>query len=111
MPISPLLIALPTVVVTFWLARITNLAVSPSVAGVGFGTSTLNVAVPVLSVAGSVAVIVIGPPKASAVASPLKPAALLIVATVETSGVLVQVTDEVNTLVVASEYVPVATNC
>jgi hypothetical protein len=101
--------ALPAVVVIVWLARITNLPASPRVAAVGLSASTLNDAVPVLSVAGSVAVIVIGPPKASAVASPLKPAALLIVATAAFEDV--QVTEVVNTLVVASEYVPVAIYC
>jgi hypothetical protein len=64
-----------------------------------------------MSVTGSVAVIGMGPPMVNAVASPLKPAALSMVATVETAGVVVQVTDVVKIAVVRSEYVPVATNC
>ena len=86
----------------------------PAVAGVtamddSVAPVTVSVAVPVLRVAGSVAVIVIGPPAAFGVASPLNPAALLIVATTVFDDV--QVTDDVNTLVVASEYVPVAIYC
>lgn len=72
---------------------------------------TVNAAMPVLFAIGSAAVIVIGPPTANAVASPAKPAALSMVATGETSGVVVQVTDDVKSRVVRSEYVPVATNC
>ena len=72
---------------------------------------TLSVAVPAIPVAGSVALIVIGPPIAFEVATPLKPAALLMVATGETSGVVVQVTDDVKIFVEASEYIPVAINC
>ena len=85
----------------------------PNVAAVlRFGAMvTVNCAVPAVSVTGSVAVIVMGPPALNAVANPLKPAALSIVATVETSGVVVQVTSAVIILVVASVYVPVATYC
>ncbi len=69
---------------------------------------TLSVAVPALAVAGSVAVIVMGPPTAIEVASPLEPAALLMVATATFEDV--QVTDEVSSCVVKSEYTPVAIN-
>lgn len=72
---------------------------------------TVNVVVPVFAVTGSVAVIVTGPPAVNAVASPAKPAALSMAATGETSGVVAQVTDEVKSRVVRSEYVPVAVNC
>jgi len=68
---------------------------------------TVNVAVPAFPVAGSAAVIVTGPPMAFEVAIPLKPAELSIVAT-EASEEL-QITDEVRSCVVRSEYVPVAT--
>src|SRR3989339_579592 len=71
---------------------------------------TVSVVFPVFPVTGSVAVIVVVP-TVKAVASPLKPAALLMLATGETSGVVVQVTDVVRSAVVASEYVPVAINC
>ena len=64
---------------------------------------TVRVAVPAFPVVGSVAVIVMGPPTVNAVASPLKPGALLMVATAETSGVVVQVTNDVRSFVVASE--------
>jgi hypothetical protein len=62
-----------------------------------------------MSVAGSVAVMVMGPPTVNAVASPLNPAALSMVATATFDDV--QVTDDVKIFVVASLYVPVATNC
>ena len=70
---------------------------------------TVSFAVPVLPVTGSVAVIVIGPPVVLEVATPLNPAALLIVATEISEEV--QVTDDVRSFVVRSEYVPVATYC
>jgi len=60
---------------------------------------------------GSVAVIVMGPPTVNAVATPLEPGALLMVAIAETSGVVFQVMDDVRSCVVASVYVPVAINC
>ena len=72
---------------------------------------TVNDAVPVISVAGSVAVIVIGPPTANPVANPLKPITLLMLAIVETSGVVVQVTDVVRICVGPAVNVPVAINC
>jgi hypothetical protein len=72
-----------------------------SVAGV-----TVNVVLPEIS--PDVAVIVVIPAN-SEVASPLKPAALLIAATAGAEDV--QVTDDVKILVVASEYRPVAINC
>ena len=70
---------------------------------------TVRVAVPAMSVLGSVAVIVMGPPMVNAVASPLKPAALLMVATAGTEEV--QVTDDVRSCVGPAVYVPVAINC
>ena len=70
---------------------------------------TVSVVLPEIS--PDVAVIVMGPPAAFDVASPLKPIALLMVATGETSGVVVQVTDDVRSCVVKSEYIPVAINC
>jgi hypothetical protein len=70
---------------------------------------TVNAAVPAMSVAGSVAVIVMGPPTVKAVASPLKPAALLMVATAVFEDV--QVTDDVRSCVGPTVYVPVAINC
>ena len=69
---------------------------------------TVNVVESVSVVTGSVAVIVIMPP-ANEVASPLKPAALSMVATAASEEL--QVTEEVRSCVVASEYVPVAINC
>jgi len=62
---------------------------------------TVNCAVPALPVAGSVAVIVIGPPVVLDVARPLSPAALLMVATTVLEDD--QVTDEVRSCVVWSE--------
>ncbi len=70
---------------------------------------TVSVAVPVFPVAGSMAVIVMGPPVANEVATPLDPGALLMNATAAFEDV--QVTDVVKILVVRSEYVPVAINC
>jgi hypothetical protein len=70
---------------------------------------TLSVAVPAMSVAGSVAVIVIGPPAAFEVASPSEPTALLMVATTVFDEL--QITVDVRFCVVRSEYVPVAINC
>ena len=70
---------------------------------------TVNVVLPEIS--PDVAVIVVGPkaPVINEVASPLKPAALLMVAIAATEDV--QVTDEVRSCVVAFVYVPVAINC
>ncbi len=62
---------------------------------------TVSATVPALPVAGSVAVIVIGPPTATAVASPFKPAALLMVATAVFEEV--QVTDDVRSCLVLFE--------
>ncbi len=62
---------------------------------------TVNVAVPVSPVDGSVAVIVIGPPGVTPVASPLEPAALLMVAIPVFEEV--QVTDDVTSTFVLSE--------
>ena len=62
---------------------------------------TVSVAVPAFPVAGSVAVIVMGPPMANAVASPFKPAALLMVATAVFAEV--HVTDAVRSFFVLSE--------
>ena len=62
---------------------------------------TVNVAVPVISVAGSVAVIVMGPPTVTPVASPFEPAVLLMVAIPVFEEV--QVTDDVRSIVVLSE--------
>ena len=69
---------------------------------------TVSFAFPNLRVVGSVALIVVMP-TAFAVASPLEPAALLMVAEAMCEGV--QVTDDVRSCVVASVYVPVAINC
>src|SRR3990170_6013643 len=69
---------------------------------------TVSVAVPAFPETKSVAVIVMGPPAAFEVASPLEPAALLIVATAASEEL--QVTDEVRSCVVKSEYIPVAIN-
>jgi hypothetical protein len=77
----------------------------------GVPAITVNDAVPVISVDGSVAVIVIGPPTANPVANPLKPVTLLMLAIVETSGVVVQVTDVVRICVGPAVNVPVAINC
>lgn len=54
---------------------------------------TVSAAVPVFPVAGSVALIVMGPPTDNAVANPLEPAALLMVATTKAEDV--QLTDAV----------------
>ena len=62
---------------------------------------TVSVVVPVFPVAGSVAVIVIGPPLTFEVASPLEPAVLLMVATVSSEDI--QVTKDVRFIVVLSE--------
>ena len=62
---------------------------------------TVSVAVPVSPVDGSVAVIVMGPPGVTPVASPFKPDALLMVATPVFEEV--QVTDDVRSTVVLSE--------
>ena len=70
---------------------------------------TVSFAVPAFPVPGSVAVIVTGPPMANAVASPLEPDALLMVATAAFEEV--QVTDDVRSLFVLSAYMPVAMNC
>jgi len=77
----------------------------------GYGTTTavtVRVVVPVTSVIGSMAIIVVVPAE-TAVASPLKPAALLIVAT--DPFVVLHVTDDVRSCVGPIENVPVATNC
>jgi hypothetical protein len=70
---------------------------------------TVSFAVSAFPETGSVAVIVTGPPTFKAVANPLKPAALLMVATDKSDDV--HVTDDVRSCVVKSEYVPVAINC
>ena len=76
-----------------------------------FGLVTFSVAFPggTSGLAGSVAVIVMGPPAATEVANPLEPAALLMVATAAFEDV--HVMDDVRSCVVKSEYVPVAINC
>ena len=70
---------------------------------------TVSFAVPAFLVAGSTAVIVTGPPASDENANPLKPSALLTVATDKSDEV--HVTDNVISRVVKSEYVPVAVNC
>lgn len=69
---------------------------------------TLSVAVPDIAVADAVAVIVIGPPVASAVTTPVEPALLLTVATAMFEDD--QVTEDVRSCFVRSENVPVAIN-
>ena len=69
---------------------------------------TVSVAVPTCPVAGSSAVIVTGPPAVTEVATPLDPAALLMVATAGFDDV--HVTNVVRSCVVKSENVPVALN-
>ena len=69
---------------------------------------TVKCAVP--EIVPNAAVIVIGPPMAFEVASPLEPsAALLMVATVVSEEL--QVTDDVRFCGVLSEYIPMAINC
>ena len=70
---------------------------------------TVNNAVPGISVDGSVAVIVMGPPNANPVANPLKPDALLMVALPVSEEV--QVTDDVRFCVGPAVNVPVAIYC
>ena len=74
----------------------------------GFAAVTVNVVEPVFDVSGSAAVIVTVP-AVSAVATPLKPAALPIAATDASEDA--QVADNVIFCVVKSEYVPMAVNC
>jgi len=74
----------------------------------GSAAVTVNIESPKMRVVGSVALIVVVP-TAFAVASPLEPGALLMVAEAMCEGV--QVTDVVRSCVVASVYVPVAINC
>ena len=69
---------------------------------------TVNVVEPEIFVAESVAVIVVVPADAD-VALPIKPEAMLTVATSATEEL--QVTMVVMSCVVLSEYVPVAVNC
>jgi len=71
---------------------------------------TVNVVESVLLVVGSMAEIV-RDPTFNAEASPLVPAALLILATELFSGKEDQVTDDVTSCVERSEYIPVALNC
>ena len=92
------------------------MAAVPSGIGFGVGGSaaiTVSFAVPEMtgSVCGTVALISMGSPTVNAVASPLKPGALLMLATGGVSNGVVQVTDVVRSCVVASVYVPVAINC
>ena len=61
---------------------------------------TVSVAVPAIPDAGSAAVIVMGPPMATEVASPLEPAWLLMVATAAFEEL--QVTDAVRSFLVLS---------
>ena len=70
---------------------------------------TVSFAVPAFPVDESEAVIVTGPPTVDEEASPLKPAALLTVATEASEDF--HVTNDVISCVVRSEYVPVAVNC
>jgi len=83
------------------------------VTAIEFSTAlvTVSVVFPDVEVIGSVAVIVVvsEPEEASAVASPLEPAALLIVATGKDEEL--HVTSDVIFSVVKSEKVPVAVNC
>ena len=72
---------------------------------------TSNVVEFVMPVAASRAEIVMGPPTVKAVATPLVPAALLILATAEIGGTVAHVTDAVRSSVERSEYIPVALNC
>ena len=69
---------------------------------------TVNVVESVSPVPGTVALIVVAP-AVNEVASPLKPAALLINATAGTEDV--QITDDVRSCVGPAVYVPVAINC
>ena len=69
---------------------------------------TVSFAVPVFPVTESAAVIVVIP-AADEAANPLKPAALLTVATDASEDF--HVTNDVISCVVRSEYVPVAINC
>ena len=64
---------------------------------------TSNVVEFVMPVAASIAEIVMGPPTVSAVATPLAPAALLILATAEIGGAVAHVTDAVKSSVERSE--------
>ena len=75
--------------------------IATSAAGV-----TVNVVLPEISPDVAVTVVM---PAATDVASPLKPTALLMVATVGTEEV--QVTDNVRSCVGPAVYVPVAINC
>ena len=70
---------------------------------------TVKVAVPVIPVVGSVAVIEMGPPGDREVAIPLEPDVLLTIATAVFNEL--QATEDVRLLVVPSEYMPVAVNC
>jgi hypothetical protein len=74
----------------------------------GAATVTVRLVVPVTDVIGSMAIIVVVPAE-TAVASPLKPTALLIVAT--DPFVVLHVTDDVRSCVGPLENVPVAMNC
>lgn len=67
---------------------------------------TVKVVLPEISPDEALIVVV---PANNAVARPLEPAALLIIATAGVKDV--QATDKVKILVVASVYVPVAINC
>jgi hypothetical protein len=69
---------------------------------------TVNVVESVSPVPGTVALIVVVP-AINEVASPLKPAALLMIATAGAEDV--QVTDDVRSCVGPAVYVPVAINC
>ena len=68
---------------------------------------TVSVAVPVMN--GLAVAVIVVLPAPNEVATPLEPAALLMVATAAFEDV--QVMDAVRSRVVKSEYVPVAINC
>src|SRR5664280_2610300 len=72
---------------------------------------TVSFAFPNIPVAGSMTWIRMGPPTASAVASPLEPSALLMLATGVSIGGVLQVTNDVRFCFVPSVFVPMAINC
>ena len=82
-------------------------AMDNSVAGVTASVAGIADIIPVL---GSVAVIVVVP-TVNEVAKPLEPATLLMDATVETSGTVFQVTDDVRSCGGPAVNIPVALNC
>lgn len=98
--------AVVPVVETPVFARITKLPAVPRFTG---NRATVSVVAPDFCVAGSMAVTVVVPLAPDDVASPLEPAALLMVAT--DPGKVLQVTDGVISMVLPFEKVPMAVNC